>query len=584
MRNFTEQRDGMTIEWDAPIVMRDGITLRADIYRPTDDGAYPAILTYGPYGKGLLFKEGYPKHWKMLMDTMPEVLDGISGKYFNWENVDPERWVPWGYVCIRIDSRGACNSEGVLDMLSPTETDDIYECIEWAAAQPWCDGKVAMNGISYFATNQWAVGEKNPPHLAACIMWEGALDYYREYSRSGGMLHDMGKYWATAQVYGMQYGNGDRSFKNRITGENLCGDVTLPSAELAKKRNDFDYYNLEHEMYDEEMQARKPDVTKMKVPLLSTANWGGAPLHPRGNYEGFIDAGSEEKFLEVHGDLHWGHFYSHYGIALQKQFLDYYVKGIENGWKDRPGRVQLQVRHVDKFVERFEDDWPIPRTIWDKWYLKPDSTLVNSEYKADGNISVTYDPKGDGITFLSEPFAEETEFTGPMAAKLFVSSDSVDADIFLVVRLFTPDLEEIVFQGSNDPKTPIAMGWLRASHRRLDAEKTLPYRPYHTHDEKELLTPGEIYELDVEIHPTGIVVPKGYRIGLSVRGRDYVWAGYKNKLDPVYPLRIPLEVGSAIFTHNDPVDRPPEIFGADVTLHFGSDKQPYLLLPKIPEK
>jgi len=469
-----------------------------------------------------------------------------------------------------------------MDMLSPQEAQDIYECIEWAAAQPWCDGKVAMNGISYFATNQWAVASLNPPHLAACVVWEGGLDYYREYSRSGGMLHDMGKYWATNQVYTMQYGNGDRSVKNRITGENICGDSTLSAAELAKNRNDFYYYNLVHEMFDEEMQARKPNVSKMTVPVLSTANWGGAPLHPRGNYEGFINAGSKDKFLEVHGDLHWGHFYTKYGIGLQKQFMDYYVKGIDNGWDKRPGRVQLQVRHVDKFVERFEDDWPIPRTVWQKWYLASDSTL--SVQEAPVSAAMTYDPKGEGFTFLSQPFAEETEFTGPMAAKLFVSSKSVDADLFLVVRLFTPDMEEVVFQGSNDPKTPVAMGWLRASHRKQDPEKTLPYRPYHTHDEKQPLEPDKVYELDIEIHPTGIVVPKGYRIGLSVRGKDYVWPGYKNKVDPVYPMRIPVEVGSAIFTHNDPVDRPVEIFGQDVTLHFSDEMRPYLLLPMIPEK
>jgi predicted acyl esterase len=280
--------------------------------------------------------------------------------------------------------------------------------------------------------------------------------------------------------------------------------------------------------------------------------------------------------------MHWGHFYTKYGIALQKQFLDYYVKGIDSGWKDRPSRVQLQIRHIDRFVERWEEDWPIPRTQWQKWYLTPASGLDQAGPTAQA--ALTYDPKGDGLTFLSAPFAQETEFTGPMAAKLFVSAASVDADLFLYLRLFAPDLDEVVFVGSNDPHTPIAMGWLRASHRKLDSEKTLPYRPYHSHDEKQLLSPGEIYELDVEIHPTGIVVPAGYRIGLSVRGRDYIWAGYKDQLDPVYPLRIPPQTGSATYTHTDPVDRPAQIFGADVTLHFDADRQPYLLLPFIPDK
>lgn len=583
MRHFTEVRDSLKIEWDAPIVMNDGVTLRCDIFRPNDDKKYPVILSYGPYGKSHLTSEGYAKSWGMLLNAYPEVMEGTSGKYLSWEVVDPEIWVPWGYICLRIDSRGAGNSEGILDLLSARETQDIYDCIEWVAEQQWCDGKVAMSGISYFGTNQWAVGALCPPHLSACIIWEGGLDYYREYARHGGILSDMCKYWPDKRIFPLQHGNGDRGYKNRITGENGTGNKTLHPYELQKMHVNSLAFNLEHEMFDEKMQSRKPDISKMTVPLFSTANWGGAPLHPRGNYEGFIDAGSNEKFLEVHGDMHWGHYYTKYGITLQKQFLDYYVKGIDTGWNKRPGRVQLQVRHIDKFVERFEDDWPIPRAQWQKWYLTPSNGLTLDSAAPD-TAKETYNAAGDGLTFLSEPFEQEAEFTGPMASKLFVSSESMDADIFLVLRLFAPDMTEVTFQGANDPKSPIGMGWLRASHRELDAEKTLPYRPYHTHAKKELLEPGKVYELDIEIQPTGIVVPAGYRIGLSVRGKDYVWGGYKHKLDPVYPLRIPVDTGVHEFTHTDADDRPFEIFGKDVTLYFGDDMQPYLMLPYIPEK
>jgi len=603
MKYFIEERDNMVIEWDAPITMCDGTVLRCDIYRPVGSGQYPVILSYGPYGKGLLFSEGYPLHWEMLVKTFPEVTEGVSGKYINWETVDPERFIPWGYACMRIDSRGAGNSEGFMDLQSPQETLDLYDCIEWAAKQDWCDGKVAMSGISYYASNQWSVASLRPPHLAACIVWEGALDYYREYSRSGGIMHNLGKYWAPSQVYTLQHGNGERGYKNRITGENLSGNTTLSSEKLLNNRRDYYDFNLEHEFFDKEMQVRLPDVSQMTVPLLSSANWGGAPMHPRGNFEGFQKSGSKEKFLEVHGELHWGHFYSNYGLALQKQFLDYYVKGIENGWKNRPGIVQLQVRHVEHFEERFESNWPIPRTVWQQWYLTPSqeltienqaiSTSVIEDLSGNASTtntlitntaSITYDPKGNGITFLSAPFVKETEFTGPMALKLFISSESEDADIFAIVRLFSSDMTEVVFQGSNDPKTPIALGWLRASHRELDTEKTLPYRPYHTHRIKQPLTPGEVYELDIEIHPTGIVIPPGYRIGLSIRGKDYIWSGYKYREDPIYPLRIPRDSGVSIFQHDDPIDRPISIFGANVTLHFSNEQQPYLLLPYIPAK
>ena len=143
-------QDNMRIDWNVPITMEDGVVLRADIFRPDDDGQYPALMTYGPYGKGIHFSDGYPVFWKRIQEVYPEILEGTSGKYMNWETVDPEKWVPHGYVCIRVDSRGAGNSEGCIDFWSKQEAQDIYECIEWAAAQPWSSGKVGLLGISYY--------------------------------------------------------------------------------------------------------------------------------------------------------------------------------------------------------------------------------------------------------------------------------------------------------------------------------------------------------------------------------------------------------------------------------------------------
>jgi hypothetical protein len=150
-----------------------------------------------------------------------------------------------------------------------------------------------------------------------------------------------------------------------------------------------------------------------------------------------------------------------------------------------------------------------------------------------------------------------------------------------VVRAFTPDLKEVTFQGALDAHTPIAQGWLRCSHRKLDPKLTLPYRPYHTHDEEQKLTPGHIYEVDVEIWPTCIVLPKGYRLALSVRGTDYVYPG-----EPGAGVETLGKVWTGVgpFTHDDPRDRPPAIFGGDVTLHAGPDRQAYVLLPVIPKK
>jgi len=167
-----------------------------------------------------------------------------------------------------------------------------------------------------------------------------------------------------------------------------------------------------------------------------------------------------------------------------------------------------------------------------------------------------------------------------MSLKLFISSSTVDADIFAVVSVFDPQGKEVLFHGALDPKTPVAQGWLRASHRKLDPKKSLPYRPWHTHDEKQPLKPGAVYELDVEIWPTCIVIPKGYSLALSVRGRDYE---HDDAAAVLSNMKNPMK-GCGPFTHEDEQDRPPAIFGGKVTLHMGPKHPAHLLVPVIPKK
>jgi predicted acyl esterase len=574
----TEIADGMRIEWDAPIEMDDGAVLRADIFRPLGDGRYPVILSYGPYGKGLAFQEGWKAAWDRLTSIFPEVTQGTSTKYANFEVVDPEKWVPDGYVCLRVDARGAGRSPGFLDPKSVRETHDIYRCIEWAAAQSWCNGKVGMNGISYFATNQWYVAGLQPPHLAAICAWEGACDYYRENTHHGGILSMMPITVNAFGVWPYQHGVGERGPRSRVTGELVAGPETLSEDELARNRIDLEKSLLAHPLDDAYYRKRAPDWSKVTVPLLSAANWGGQGLHPRGNFEGFTHAASQQKWLEAHGLTHWAHFYSPYGETLQKRFFGHFLKGEDTGWDKQP-RVQLQVRHVDKFIERHEDEWPLARTQWTKFYLDPAMMALRADAD-DVNTTLNYDPMGDGLTFLTAPLEQGIEITGPAATKLFVSSATEDADIFLVLRVFTPESKEVVFQGSNDPRTPIGLGWLRASHRKLDPGLSLPYWPYHMHDELWPLAPGVPVELDIEIWPTCIVVPAGYRVGLSVRGKDYEYdAPPLEVLGVWYPM-----TGVGPFRHNHPQDRPASIFGGAVTLHFDDGKRPYVLLPIIPPK
>jgi uncharacterized protein len=572
-----ETRDNMKIDWDAPIAMDDGVVLRADVFRPLQDGNYPVILSYGPYAKGLSFQEGYRHAWVRVVKAYPDIEKGSTNKYQNWELVDPERWVPDGYVCLRVDSRGAGRSPGFLDAWSAREAKDIALCVDWAGTQPWSNGKVGINGISYYSMNQWQAGPLKPKHLAALCVWEGSSDYYRELCRHGGILSDFLSTWYPRQVTAVQHGVGMRGAKSVVTGEPVAGPPTLPESELANNRADTEGEALRRHLIDDYYRARLPKFEDIDAPLLSAANWGGMGLHPRGNFEGFARAGSRQKWLEVHGDTHFTLFYSEYGQTLQKRFYDHFLKGEDNGWETQP-KVMLNVRHPgEKFVPRAETEWPLARTQWTKFYLDPSGHGLARELPKAAT-ALAYQTTGDGVTFSTPPLQEPLEITGPVAAKLFVSSDTTDADLFLVLRVFDPAGKEVVFIGSNDPRTPVGLGWLRASHRKLDPKLSRPWRPWHTHDELQPLTPGVPVELDVEIWPTSIVVPPGYRLALTVRGKDYEYDGTDAAVPhAAYPMK-----GVGPFTHTNPQDRPPEIFGGANTLHFAQDKMPYVLLPIIP--
>lgn len=397
----SEIRDGMKIDWDVPITMDDGIVLRADVYRPIQEGKYPVILTYGPYGKGLAFQDLYKTCWDRMVEEHPDVSAGSTNKYQNWEVADPEKWVRDGYACVRVDSRGCGRSPGYINLWSPRETKDFYNCIEWAGVQPWSNGKVGLNGISYYAMNQWQVASLQPPHLAAMCIWEGAADFYRDLSHHGGILTTFMTNWYDMQVIPVQYGMGKKGYRSRVTGELVSGPETLTDEQLGSNRSKFGEDCFSHPLDDEFWKSRMPDWSKVTTPFLSAANWGGNGLHPRGNFEGFVRAASKQKWLEAHGIEHWTHFYTDYGRGLQKRFFDHFLKGADNGWP-KQSRVLLQVRHVDTFVGRTENEWPLARTRWTKFYLNPaDLTLAPEPVKETATL--TYEGFGDGITFMLPP-------------------------------------------------------------------------------------------------------------------------------------------------------------------------------------
>ena len=567
----------MIIQRDLPITMDDGVVLRADVYRPDTKTKVPVVMTCGPYGKGVKYQEHFKPLWDSLLKMHPDLLLGSHHRWLTWETVDSEIWVPWGYACVRVDSRGAGRSPGYLDVFSPRETKDYAAAIEWAGTQLWSNGKVGLNGVSYYAINQWQVAALQPKHLTAMIPWEGAADHYRDLARHGGILSNKFiEVWYPRQVGAVQHGNpqGPRDHwqKTRATGP-----AKLTHEQLKQRHSDVLENLRVREMDDAWYRARSPDWSKVTVPFLSAASWAGFGLHPRGNFEAFTQAASKEKWLEGHPGRHEEWFYLEYGLALQKRFLDYYLKGERNGWQREP-RVWLNTRRpfTDAVELRKEQAWPLKGTRWTKLFLDAGRGELQWNMPQVAQAG-SFKALTRGITWLSPPLKIDTEITGPMAATLYVSSSTEDADLFVTLQAFAPDGREVYFQGTVDPKTPLAQGWLRASHRKLDPTKSVPWRPYHTHDNKQLLSPGEIYEINVEIWPQCIVLPKDFRLAVNIAGQDFDRPG------PAVEAYVPSR-GSGPFLHDHPADRPRAVFGGTTTLHTGPTHRAHRLLPIIPRR
>jgi predicted acyl esterase len=549
--------DKFLFEQDVDVPMRDGARLKADVFRPRDGGKVPAILNMGPYQKDKLW-------------TPPPNLEEKPNPYMNWEAVNPEWWVPQGYAAVRVDSRGSGKSPGQCEPWSQAEAVDYYDAIEWAAAQPWCNGRVGLNGISYFAINQWFVANLQPPSLKAIIPWEGFADIYRDALFHGGILCIFMSNWFTAHLL-----------------HHLLGRAAQIHPDGWQK-NMLQFW-LSNNLDSGALSGSQAQWDKITVPMLSVGNWTGFGLHLRGNTEAFMRAKSPHKLLRMQAGTHVHPFYSEEGRRDQIRFFDYWLKDVQNGVMDEPP-VKLAIRKgADEFEWRHENEWPLARTQWTKFYFdlaQPSTTdvplsgtLVTSNpakasqctYAATGMGSMGSASAasaqvmgggikpGMGVALLTRPMTDDIEVTGPLAASFWVSSSSEDMDLFLTLRHFDAAGNEIMETGQQGTPVPVAKGWLRVSHRELDPALTLPYRPYHKHQRRLFLKPGEIVQVQVEIWPTSMVFKKGHRLRLDVQPRD--------------------GVGSQSYLH----------YHADYntgsnTIYAGGEYESYLLLPVIPHK
>jgi putative CocE/NonD family hydrolase len=543
---MNESTPSILVEKDVAVPMRDGARLMADVFRPRGDERVPAILNLGPYQKD--------KPW-----AVPPTLEEAPNEWMNWETINPEWWVPQGYAAVRVDGRGSGKSPGQCEPWSFAEAVDFYDAIEWAAAQPWCNGKVGLLGISYYAINQWLVAQLKPPSLKAIIPWEGFADIYRDALYHGGIFNLFMSNWFTAHLLHHTLGRASQQLPNAwaVNTLHLWLSSNLDSGALRGAQADWD---------------------KITLPFYSVGNWTGFGLHLRGNTEAFMRSKSRHKKLRIHTGSHVHPFYTSEAREEQKRFFDFWLKDIQNGVMDEPP-IKLAIRHgADKFEWRHEREWPLVRTQWTKFYFDLDAgalaqakpsapasrSYAASSFGTMGSTSASSSQvmgggikPGMGLSLETPPLDADLEVTGPLAASFWVSSESEDMDLFLTLRNIDADGNDVMETGQQGTPVPVAKGWMRVSHRELDPDLSLPYRPYHKHMRRLFLKPGEIVKVDVEIWPTSMVFKKGHRIRLDIQPRD--------------------GLGSQGYMH----------YHADYntgtnTIHSGGQHESYLLLPVIP--
>jgi predicted acyl esterase len=519
--------EGLKIERDVMVSMPDGVKLACDVVRPDRPGRFPVIMAMTPYNKDMppteyfaiaqAFWQGWEYgHMKISMLT-------------SFEAPDPGFWVPHGYVTIIIDCRGAGKSQGEQEFCGSMEMDDLARMIEWAGTQEWSNGNVGLMGVSYLAWNQWHVASRRPPppHLKAIIPWEGVSDMYRDSMFWGGIPETTFYNLLLKDLYRLKNLLPDEVRMDPVRNQNLI--------------------------------RMWPRLELITVPALICASWSDKGLHTRGSFEAYRRISSKEKWLYTHGGKKWERFYSEDALKYQKKFFDHYLKGVEDGWQDTP-RVRLEVRETrDEYAVRFENEFPLGRTQYKKLYLNAhDGFLSPNEAGKEGKVVYNSTQGGDACFAIT--FDEDTELTGYMKAKLWVSAkDSDDMDLFVGVRKFDTKGNEVQFRGMNGWRGCVAArGQMRVSQRELDEKLSTPWQPVQKFEGEKKLTPGEIVPVEIALLPSSTLFRKGESLRLYIQGHDLVDnpnIGYRSLINK-----------------------------GDHVIYTGGKYDSYLQVPKIPRK
>lgn len=488
-----ETADGMAIERNVAVPMADGVRIYVDVFRPEGTDVVPVLIAWGPYGK---------HNDASMYQVFPDDVGGVGGgvrpewvsKHTPFEGPDPEAWCAHGYAVIVADPRATWWSEGdYASLWDGREARDCAELIAWAAAQRWSTGKVGMSGVSYLAVAQWWAASLRPPALAAINPCEGLSDVYREFAFHGGIPCAFPLFW---QKHRLQYSRA----KVEAMGEMMPG----------------------HPLDDPYWESKRPDLGAIDVPAYVIAGWGDQGLHTRGTIAAFEALGSEHKYLEVHGRKKWEYYHSPESGKRQMLFFDRFLKEEANE-VDRWPTVRMETRIAFyEGVERTASDWPVPETVERKLHLDLERRELVDAPAAE-SASAEYDAGSEGVGIvLRHRFDQRTDVVGGMRLRLLLElRGGEDVDLFVAVKKLDAAGAQVDFAYANVLEHgPTALGWLRASHRALDEQRSTTVRPWHTHAREDLLEEGAVVPVDVEIWPSGTRFEAGESLQLELGGSD----------------------------------------------------------------
>jgi putative CocE/NonD family hydrolase len=541
-----------TVEKDVMVAMRDGVRISVCVYRPKGETRVPALFAASPY--------------QHEFDTVP------AFPLFLWRETGPVEWyVAQGYAYVHADVRGSGHSEGEFGFMDATEQQDYIELIAWIVRQPWCNGRVGGIGQSYYAMAQWLMATRNPPGLSCIAPYDGLVDQYRCSNYHGGIFCNYRSSWYTNLRADNQHRPAGKSGRPPMRLD-LVGAIT------------------EHTLDDDWWRERSPywRLKDIRVPVLSIGHWGKMGLHLRGNILGYEELRAPKKLVVTGAkNVHEAHHQYDQVEFHEKELLPFYdlhLKGRNNGFMDgAPARLFIRGANV----WRAEDEWPLPRAKYVTWYLRKgpsgsvtslnDGALANEPPAGDEDVtSYTYpnwewtngvigngpdgrpDPVRRVLTFTSAPLTEDMEVTGPIVLKLCASSDQIDTRFIVKLADQHPQDDNSRAKGLQPASTNVSKGWLKASHREKDMTRSTELRPFYTHTNPQPLTPGEIYEFDIEVLPIAYVFRKGHRIRLEIANGDSA-------------------LTDAVFTH----PYHPTLIGTD-TIHHDAAHASRILLPVIP--